>query len=289
MHTTFALGSRTRVVASPLSGTVTQALTGPLSLSFVIDANTTADDLAGRTATIATATAAPITFSVQGDVPWLSVTGDATGAADNLSLALVSNQLPQLPFGVSSGTLIVTPTNGATPLQIPVNIDVRLPEVHFVAPVAFTDTLDTDYVIVRGGGFTSPGFQLRIDGAVATDAEVISDTEIRLVPGQRTVGDHPVGATNALGFVRDSARLRIADPPPYQDAMVPADVGPQTRVVSSPINGVVFSSRAYFTDSYRVPPAGNASVIQRFAYQAGHVDAHRARLSTAVRLRALTR
>jgi hypothetical protein len=268
LHTTFTLGSRTRVVASPLSATVTQALTGPLSLSFVIDANTTADDLAGRTATVATATAAPITFSVQGDVPWLSVTGNATGAADNLSLALVSNQLPQLPFGVSSGTLIVTPANGATPLQIPVTLDVRLPEVHFVAPVAFTDTLDTDYVIVRGGGFTSPGFQLRIDGAV-TDAEVISDDEIRLVPGQRTVGDHPVGATNALGFVRDSAPLRIADPPPYQDALLPADVGPQTRVVSSPINGVVFSSRAYFTDSYKIPPAGNASVIQRFAYQAG--------------------
>ena len=269
LHTTFTLGSRTRVVVSPLSATVTQALTGPPLLSFVIDANTTVDDLAGRTATIGTATAAPIEFSVQGNVPWLSVTGDTTGTADNLALTLVTDQLPQLPFGISTGTLVVTPTNGATPLQIPVNIDVRLPEVHFVAPVAFTDTLDTDYVIVRGGGFTSPGFQLRIDGAVVPDAQVVSDTEIRLVPGQRTVGDHPVGATNALGIVRNSARLRIADPPPYQDALMPADVGPQNRVVSSPINGVVFSSRAYFIESYKIPPAGNASVIQRFAYQAG--------------------
>ena len=51
--------------------------------------------------------------------------------------------------------------------------------------------------------------------------------------------------------------------------MLQADVGPQNRVVSSPINGVVFSSRAYFVDSFESPPVGNSSVIQRFAYQAG--------------------
>jgi len=269
LFTTFALGSRTRMVVSALNGVVRQALSGPPSLSFVIDANTTVDDLAGRTATIVTATAAPITYSVQGNVPWLSATGNTTAADGNLGLALVANQLPQLPFGISTGTLVVTPTNGATPLQIPVNIDMRLPEVNFVAPVAFTDTLDSDYVIARGGGFTSPGFQLRIDGGVVSNAQVVSDTEIRLVPGQRTVGDHPVSATNTLGIVRNSARLRVADPPPYQGAMLPADVGPQNRVVSSPINGVVFSSRAYFIDSFKSPPVGNSSVIQRFAYQAG--------------------
>jgi len=269
LRTTFALGSRTRLIVSNLNGTVTRAMTGPASLSFAIDATTQTANLSGRTATIATATAAQTAFTVQSDVPWLSVTGNTTGSADNLSLAVVASQLPQMPFGISTGTLVITPANGAQPLQIPVNLHVRLPEINFVAPVAFTDTLDTDYVIVRGAGFSSPGFQMRIDGAVVNNADVVSDTEIRLVPGQRTVGDHPVTTGNALGITRGSARLRVADPPPYHSALVPADVGPQNRVVSSPINRVVFSSRSYFADSFKSPPVGNTSVIQRFAYDEG--------------------
>jgi len=269
LNTTFALGSRTHTVVTNLSGTVTRAMNGPSSLSFVIDADTEAGDLTGRTATISTATAAQTAFTVQSDVPWLSVSGNTTGSADNLALTVVANQLPQLSFGVHTGTLWVTPANGAVPLEIPINIDMRLPEVNFVAPVAFTDTLDTDYVIVRGSGFTSPGFALRIDGNVVTDVQVVNDTEIRLVPGQHSVGDHLVSANGALGIVREAAPLRVADPPAYLSALVPADVGPQDRLVSSPINGVVFSSRAYFTESYANPPVGNSSVINRFAYDAG--------------------
>ena len=223
----------------------------------------------GALATIATATAAATSFSVQSDVPWLAVNGGSTGAVNNMAFAVVANQLSQLPFGIATGTLTVTPANGALPLQIPVSIDVRLPEFHYVAPVAFTDQLDTDYVIVRGSGFTSPGFQMRIDGTLVASADIVSDTELRLVPGQLAVGDHPVTTGNALGITRDSARLRVADPPPYQNALVPADIGPQTRVVSSPINGAVFSARAYFIDSFESPAVGNSSVIQRFAFGAG--------------------
>lgn len=269
LQTTFRLGTRTKIIISPLEGTVTRALSGPPSLGFVINADTEAGDLTGRTATISTATVAQTAFTVQSDVPWLSVSGNTTGSSDNLGLTVVANQLPQLSFGVHTGTLLVTPANGATPLQIPINIDMRLPEVNFVAPVAFTDSLLTDYVIVRGSGFTSPGFALRIDGNVVNATQVVSDTEIRLIPGQRSVGDHLVSANGALGIVRDAAPLRVADPPAYHNALVPADVGPQDRVVSSPINGVAFSSRAYFTESYANPPVGNSSIISRFAYDAG--------------------
>ena len=78
------------MVVSALNGVVEQALSGPPSLSFVIDANTTVEDLAGRTATIVTGTAAPITYTVQGNVPWLSATGNTTAVDGNLGLALVA-------------------------------------------------------------------------------------------------------------------------------------------------------------------------------------------------------
>jgi len=272
LRTSMTLGSRTRTIVSPLNTTVTRAMSGPASLSFVVDATTVAGDLSGRTTTIATATAAQTAFTVQSDAPWLSVTGNTTGTADNLALTIVASQLPQLTFGIHTGTLLVTPANGAQPLQIPINIDMRLPEINFVAPVAFTDTLDTDYVIVRGAGFGDPAFQMRIDGVLVEDPDIVSDTEIRLVPGQRNVGDHPVTTQNALGIQRGNAQLRVADPPNYHDAFVPFDLGPQTHLISSPINGAVFTSRAYFIDSNEYPPVGNWSVVNRFTYDATNLQ-----------------
>jgi hypothetical protein len=267
LTTTFRLAGVARTVTSQINVSVTRALAGPVSLSYQVTGSTTPEQLTGLTSTITSATGTATNFTAESNVPWLSVTGANTASPNNLTASLSQSAITALPAGAHTATVTIVPANGAQPLQIPVTLDMRLPEVHFVAPVAFTDTLLTDYVIVRGRGFSAPGFELLVDGAAVSGAMVVNDSQIRFIPGARSVGDHPVSAPNALGLARDSAMLRVAEPANYPGALVPAEVGLVPRMIASPINRMLFAARCYFCTVFENQPVGATSVVQRFSFE----------------------
>jgi hypothetical protein len=149
-----------------------------------------------------------------------------------------------------------------------VRLKVNLPEVRVVMPVAFTDTVATDYVVVHGRGLTQPNIDLRVDGAAPGTVTVVDDRTLHVVPGPRTAGDHSVTVANALGFDRSSATLRVTDPPAYGAASVDvAALDLQSRIISSPSNRAVFTHRCYFC-GLASPSIGTGS-IHRFGYDTG--------------------
>jgi len=264
-----ASGGAQKTVEVPVAATVTRALAAPAQLAYEVNASTQLIDLLGRTATITTATQAAVQFSAATNAAWINANGASmsTGATNNLALQLQGAAISQLANGLHTATLTLTPsTPNIAPLQIPVTLDLRLPEVHFVAPVAFTDTDTSDYVIIRGDGLDDPNIDLRIDGVPAAGATIVNDTEIRLVPGDRAAGNYAVTVSNLLGFTRDSGTLRVADPPAYVDDSLDAAIGLVGRVVSSPISNAVFVHQCYFCSA---PPTGPFSTIHKFTFAAG--------------------
>src|SRR6266568_90408 len=266
LSATFSFSGRTQIVTVPIAATVAKALSGPGQISPEVNASTVVADLNLR-ATIATATQAAVQFNASSNVPWLTASGGTTGSANNLALTLQSAQLSSMANGVYGATITLTSsTPNISPLQIPASLTLRLPEVHFVAPVAFLDTVATDYVIVRGAGFNDPSAVLLLDGQTVGGPTQVSDTEIRFVPGARIAGSYPVEVTNQLGFARDKADLRVTDPPAYANFSMDAAVGVQERIVSSPINAAVFSQMCSFC---QLNGTGTPSTVQRFVFGSG--------------------
>lgn len=262
---TFSLnGNHQRTVVVPVTATVNRALNGPAGITTEINATTVSADLNSLRRTVTTATQSSLQITANSNVPWLTVTGSPTGTANNLSLALPPTELRKLANGSYTATItLTTNTPNVSPLQIPVSLNLRLPEVHFVAPVAFSDTVAADYVIVRGEGFADPSAHLYLGGQAVSGAALINDTEIRVVPGTRLAGSYPVEVRNQLGFDREVANLRVIDPPAYADFSMNAPVGLQQRIISSPSNKMVFSQMCYFC---QINPAGTSSTVQRFTY-----------------------
>lgn len=265
----FTLDGRSRTVPLPVNATVTRALSlaGPIALE--VNASTTDADLATPRGTISSATQSALTLDPQVDVTWLSAPAPVvTGTASNLALALVKTSLAELPNGVYHGNVTLTPrTAGITALVVPVTLTVRLPEVTSVAPVAYTGTLDTDYVVVRGSGF-DPGALAVVDSVPISSTTVLSDGELHVVPGARGAGSYLVEVPNQLGLLRDAAYLRVALEPSYAGTTIDlgVSIGDQDKVLPSPANGVVFTSRCNFCGT---SPGGTPSTVQRFAYDSG--------------------
>ena len=260
----FALDGSHKVIHVPVTATVTPALTAAAPISFEVNASTTDAALAALRGTVATGTQAGLTLDPEVDVTWLTASGPVvTGGADNLALTIPKAALETLPNGVLHGSVTLRPrVPNVAALVVPVTLTVRLPEVHFVAPVAFTDTLETDYVIVRGLGLDDPAAVPYVDSTPVSSTTHVNDRELRIVPGARTAGDHVVEVPNELGLARSTAKLRVTTPPSYSSTSVDATIGMQSKVVPSPINGVVFTALCYFCGS----GTGTPSTVQRFAY-----------------------
>ncbi len=70
LHTTFTCSGKQHIVDTPVTGTVTRALSGPAQVALEVDASTVSADLTAFRATITTATQSALQISAQSDVPW---------------------------------------------------------------------------------------------------------------------------------------------------------------------------------------------------------------------------
>lgn len=257
---TVSVDGRARTLAVPVNATVSPALTGPAALSFEVNASTTDGALSGLHGTVTAQTPSSPVLDAQADVPWMVPGLTGSGPDSDLSITFPKAEVALLSNGVHLGTVTVS-APGLQALQIPVTLTVRLPEVHFVAPVAFEDTSATDYVVVRGEGLDDPAAELRIAGVAKAGATVVSETELRIVPGAHVAGDYDVEATNLLGIPRGSATLRVVAAPAYVGTGLDTTVGAPEGLLPSPVNGAVFVS-------YCGGPScsGTPATVQRFAY-----------------------
>ena len=251
----------------PVDTSVAYALEAPALIELTVDGSTQAADLLNRAATLTSVTQAPVQFDAISNVAWLTGSSGTTGAPGNLTMSLQGTEIRELPAGEHDGLLTITPTTpNVTPVDIPVRLTLNLPEVRMVMPVAFTDTVATDYVVVHGRGLADPNVDLRVAGAVPLAVTVVDDRTLHVVPGPHAAGLYPVTVANDLGFDRSAGTLRVVDPPAYAAFSLDAVLGLQSRVVSSPVNRAVYSAMCYFCD---VTQVGTPGTIHRFGYDGG--------------------
>jgi hypothetical protein len=262
----YEYGGRQRNLVVPVDATVRRALSSTTPVSIELNASSTPADLTRFRATVATATQAPVSLSVQSDVPWLAATASATGSPNNIALTLVPSQLAPLAVGTHVANLTVTGTNATVvALQIPVTLNMRVPEAYMASPVLYVGGSPTDYVVVHGGGFTDAAAELRRDGGTAGAATIVSDTQLRVVPGVLPAGTYTLSVANRLGITRRSAALRVVDPPAYSNFSMPASIGLPPRIIASPANNAVFAANCYFCNNSSL---GTLSTVQRFSFDA---------------------
>jgi len=266
----FAIGGSNIGIDVPIAATVSDAFGGPAMsvIELEVNGSTQAADLLNRTATLSAVTSAPVQFNATSTVPWLTGgNGFTTGSPNNIRMSLQAAEIRKLAYGEHNGMLTITPTTpNISPTFLPVRLKVNLPEVRVVTPIAFTDTVATDYVVVHGRGLSQPNIDLHINGTVPATVTVVDDRTVHVIPGPSYAaqGDYPVTVENDLGFNRDSAKLRVTDPPAYTAASLDVVLGShaQARIVSSPINHAVFTHQCYFC-----PFAETAAAkIHRFGY-----------------------
>lgn len=260
-----SLGGHTSSLVLPVTAAVTRALSGPAQLGLEVRGSTTEADLGALRASVSTALQPSTPLHASTDAPWLSA---ALGAGSNeLALTVSKASLATLANGTYTASVTVSAgQSNVAPLQIPFTLRVQLPEMRFVAPVAFSDTVASDYVIARGAGLDDPTASLRLAGAAVADATLVSDTEIRFVPGERAAGEYVVDVPNALGLTRASAKLRVVDPPAFESQFLAADLGLQEDLIATSTN-LFFTSMCSMCGG--IVSGGTSSTLQRFAYDAG--------------------
>lgn len=255
-----------RAVSLPVSATVGPAMQLPPSIAITVDATTTSAQLS-TTATVTALLPGGFSFVASSGAPWLTVSPAGTAAPTGvIDVAVAPGALVGLANGTHATSIDVAPSvAGLSSGTVPVTLTLSLPRVDRVAPVAYSDALTTDYVVVRGAGFSSPGFALTVDGAAPDAVTVVNDSTAHVVPGARAPGDHPVATANALGLARPSAALHVVDRPSFADASLVHALGAQERVFASARHQAVFGVFCYFCG---YGSSGTPSTLQRFAFDA---------------------
>src|SRR5258706_604725 len=109
---------------------------------------------------------------------------------------------------------------------LPVTLNLLLPKVNYVSPYVELPNTSTE-VILRGHGFSNAaGLNVMFGGTSVSisNANVISDTEIRVSHPSLAAGRYLVAIPNQLGLTRSRASLVVAAPPTFTAAAVPSSL-----------------------------------------------------------------
>lgn len=259
-HTASGLFVTTSVTVTMVSPQLTVS---PTSLSFTVDASTTAgqitttfaisDQLGGTNADLAAS------WSVSAiSVPWLDVTppSGSTSPTQQITVSLLPDQLATLANGTFTGeiTLAYTAEDGTgLTRKVPVTLNFSLPRVTLVAPHVVS--AQSQYrVILRGNGFSGLGTNPVMFGSTAaSNPTIVSDTELRVTYPALSAGTVNVSIPNALGITHN-ATLVVQD-----DAALPGG----TFASSGSIN------RLFFDNERKVLYGVNSTseLLHRYAMQ----------------------
>ncbi len=209
--------------------TVGPGLVRPADRTLVVSSDTTAPELGG-TAPVLLNEGAPVPFSAQSDVPWLTlpVSSGQTGGAltfdfDNAAFrALPNGQVHVAHITVSSSHVTISP------VAFQVSVDKRLGAVTGVGPYLHTAGQPLRFY-VRGTGLSLPGNianRLQLDGIAGASITTVNDTTLLVTASAQAAGDHDLSVSNALGLAVPHSTLKIIDPVTSQYSAIPTGDSP---------------------------------------------------------------
>jgi hypothetical protein len=260
----YGFGGLTRTLRLPVAYHVVDVVD---ELRFVLNASTGPEDMEQTVTLGGGAAAGALGWTASADEPWLSLspTGGDSAGANRLTVALVRSEVANLTRGEHTATITLTSTGpDAATTQIAVNLTLDLPVVRYVAPyVAYTNSVGTDYVIVRGRGFSGLAQDVLFGSEAASDVDVVSDTELRVVPPVLAEGAYRVDIDNPLGLQLSEAELLVKAPPAFKSYDLTTSLGyGNGRVIYDAEREAVYVVRCYIC-SYS---ASNLETIVKYSY-----------------------
>jgi hypothetical protein len=211
-------------------------------------------------------TGAPLTWTASDNSPWLEVT-PAGSSGDVVTLNLVPAEFEAMPNGQHQAIVTFT-YNGPSvvnhTLQLGVDLTLHLPTIEHAMPhVAYLNE-GQEQLVLHGSGFAQPGGEaVQFEGVDAAFVQVVSDTEIRVVPSAVTVqslGSPTIAIANGLNLDRSEAELVVRAKPNYGSLQFDSNHGLPSRVVYEPERDLVFGVRHGLLD----PPLATLDHVLRF-------------------------
>ena len=204
--------------------TVGPGLVRPADRTLIVSSDTTAAQLGG-TVPVDLNAGAPVPFSAQSDVPWLTLPlssgqtgGSLTFSFDNAGFrALPNGQVHVAHITVSSSHLNISP------VAFQVSVDKRLGEVTGLGPYLHTAGKPLRFY-VRGTGLSLAGNianRLQLDGITGANITTVNDTTLLVTASAQAAGDHVLSMSNALGLAMPHSTLKIIDPVTSQYRAIP--------------------------------------------------------------------
>lgn len=237
----------------PVRYSLASAWVIPQEISFTLDSSTIAADLQQIVSINDSNTTAGVNLNWNATTskPWISISPASGDTATNnqLIVSLVSTEVAKLAGGNNTTTITLTPNEAnVSPAQITVNLINKLPVVNYVAPyVAYTNTIGSDYVIIRGQGFAGITQDVKFGTELATNVNVVSDTELHVTPPVLTAGKYAVYVSNPLAIELTQADLVVKEPTSFSNQTVTTNFGSSNkRIIYDAERDLVFESRCYF-------------------------------------------
>jgi hypothetical protein len=245
----------------------------PTSVSYSLDASSTSIDSVLKRTIATSDSGAPVSWTATSSVPWLSVNPSSGTSGASVELSVDPMKLASIANGVVPATVTFTYDGpgftGATSTE-QVSLNLSLPTVDFVAPyVAYVS--EQKPIIVRGSGLKQSGVTtIMFDTFPAQSVDIISDTEMRVVPPLvSTPSRLTTSIPNGLGVPRHQAELVVREHPNYAySALDTSAVGlTNYNLVYDAERDAVIAARGHL--SSLPPPSSSLSTVQRFAYDSG--------------------
>ena len=199
----------------------------PAAASFTIDSNSLPSALS-KTVTVG-ATGSALSWTALSSQPWISVSPTSGLSGTPITVSLDAAQIGTFDPGTRSAPITFSYTSqSGIPARatLPVTLNVLLPKVNYVSPYVELPNTSTE-VILRGSGFSNAtGLNVMFGGTPVSisNANVISDTEIRVSHPSLAAGKYLVAIPNQLGLTRSRASLVVAAPPTFTAVAVPSSL-----------------------------------------------------------------
>lgn len=122
--------------------------------------------------------------------------------------------------------------------------------VDYISPyVAYTNTVGSDFVIVRGSGFTAGTPTVTFDTQFAANVRVINDTTLEVTPPTLAAGEYHVTVSNSAGAQGTTGRFLVKNPPKYTASTLLTSLGNGNgRVIYDAEREALYVVRCYICD-----------------------------------------
>jgi hypothetical protein len=262
----------------PVALTVGVGLARPADVVVPVHAQTTLAQLSGAV-DINVVDGPPVAWAATDDAPWLTLTRTSGMTGTQLQYTIDRTLLDSLTnFHQHTATVTIVPGVGSmSPVSFSIEADKKVAEVTGLGPF-YLHSNQVNKLIIRGRGFgdvANIASSLIIDGATASNARFVNDTEIVVDVNSLPVGSYAVHFNNVLGLTTAQRSFQTLAPRTLSYQIVPTG-GRLNALIYDDARAALFAANSnlellqrfrwdgsnWTVDSISIPQATNVGLLE---------------------------